>query len=507
MLKSSSWSYLGLFVAFLLTGNAVVSLVQDWQIVGLSLCLLAGMFTWKRFQARFQTPQPISRATLQQELKWVEQTIAKISDRTQRQQLLQQAEQIATSLQQNQFQIALFGKGSAGKTSVINTLLGKKAGLTAATIGTTKARAEYTYKSKENRCILLVDTPGTLEIGEGGRSRQALALEIAESSDLLIFVATADLTASEYQDLVKLSQLGKRIVLALNKTDQYSQVDRQVILAALTHSVAGMISGADIVSIAAQPSPIKVRQSSPDCTQPVQEWLEPLPPDVASLRTRIEQILSSELEQLLLKNTSQQIKALEQSAQAILKQIRRQLAEQLVIDRQWLTAATVFASPLPALDLFAGVAINTQLLIELSRLYDRSLSISQAKRTITILAQVLVKLGGVEVASAAIGSCLKTNAVTYAIGGSVQAISAAYLIHIGGMSYIDYLEQEPEIQASTDMIKTALSKFCQAKINQTNAQGSKFFKDFAQNFASSAINRISNRNSNSGELHISTFSS
>jgi uncharacterized protein len=485
MVKSSSWLYFGLVAVVLAAGNTIFDFANDWQPVGLSICLsvslLGGMAALRRFQSQSQSSQPISRSTLQQQLKQVEHAIAKISDITQRQQLLEQANQIAASLTQNQFRIAIFGMGSAGKTSVINALLGKNVGLTAPTIGTTKAREEYAYKSKENRRISLIDTPGTLEMGAEGRDRETLALELAQSSDLLIFVTPADLTVPEYQELVKLSGLGKRIILAFNKTDLYSPLDRQNILDSLTKHTAHLLSPQDIVAIAAQPQPIKVRQyTKVDAgnAQLDKEWLEPLPPEIAPLKTRIEQILSSEWEKLLLDNAHLQIQSLDRSVRDAIKQMRRQVAEQTVMRHQLLTAATVFASPLPGLDLVAGIALNTQLLIELSRLYEQSLSLGQAKRIVTVLAQILIKLGCVEVASAAIATCLKTNALTYAIGGSVQGLSAAYLTHIGGMSFIDYLEQEQPLQADAASIKNILSQLCQRQFAQTSAQGSKFLVDF-----------------------------
>jgi ribosome biogenesis GTPase A len=42
----------------------------------------------------------------------------------------------------------VFGTGSSGKTSVINALLGREAGNTAATIGTTTTEQEYPYESQ-----------------------------------------------------------------------------------------------------------------------------------------------------------------------------------------------------------------------------------------------------------------------------------------------------------------------------------------------------------------------
>ena len=91
--------------------------------------------------------------------------------------------------QARRFHVVVFGTGSAGKTSLINALLGRTVGRTEPTIGTTKGGEAFTYELEDvDGTVLLTDTPGLSEIGEAGGAREAEARDLAARADLLLFV-------------------------------------------------------------------------------------------------------------------------------------------------------------------------------------------------------------------------------------------------------------------------------------------------------------------------------
>ena len=484
--------------------NTLLSLEHDWHLLSISTLMIGGTLLFvnvrKSFASAIDQPTVIDRSYLFKELQQVQKAIAKIADPRNRTTLEQQAQQITSNLQKNHFQIVVFGTGSAGKTSVINALLGRKAGKTGAAIGTTIARQEYAYQgidfspvgitpiqgdSKVKRQISLLDTSGTQEMGAIGQQREIESLQVAQNADLMIFVTAGDLTNREYGELERLAGLGKRVILVFNKTDLYLPSDRENILAKLKERTQHFLAAIDVVAIAAQPSPIKVRQyaNAEDSghSDAIQEWWEDLPPDVTALKDRIETILSNEWEDLLIHNTHLQIKNLLQEINGTINDQRRQDAVTIVHRYQLIAATTVFANPIPAIDLLAGAAINTQMLIDLAKIYDRPLNFKQAQQFAMIIAQQLLQLGCIEIASSAIASCFKVNALTYAIGGSMQAVTGAYLTHIGGMSFVEYLEQQPETQSSPAMTN-ALQQICQKTFKAL--QGDRFFIDFANSISS-----------------------
>jgi small GTP-binding protein len=483
--------------------NALFSLEHDWHLLSLSTLMVGGTLLFVNVRQSLaeviEQPTVIDRSFLFKELQQAQKAITKIADISRRETLTEQAQQITSNLQKNNFRIVVFGTGSAGKTSVINALLGRKAGKTAATIGTTITREEYSYQGidfspvgitpihteKIKRQVSLLDTSGIQEMGEMGQQRELEAIKLAQNADLMVFVTAGDLTNTEYRELDRLASLGKRVILAFNKTDLYLPSDREYVMNQLKARTQQFLAAADIVAIAANPSPIKVRQyanaEAEASHEATQEWWENVPPDVAALKERIETILSNEWEDLLIQNTHLQIQNLLQEINGTINQERRQDANTIINRYQIIAATTVFANPIPALDLLAGAAINTQMLLDLAKIYDRPLNFKQAQQLATTIAQQLLQLGCIEIATSAIASCFKVNAITYAIGGSMQAVTAAYLTHIGGMSFLEYLEQQPESAINNPEASSALQNLCQKTFK--SLQSDRFFLDFVTNIS------------------------
>lgn len=513
ILSRKNW-LLGLgIVSVAAIANNLFALEHDWHVLSLTTLAIGGtmLFTNMRRSLANTVEQPteINRQYLYKELTKAETAIAKIADVNKRTVLQNQVQQLTDNLQKNYFRIVVFGTGSAGKTSVINALLGHKAGRTAATIGTTTVRQEYDYQGlvvspvginpvlssnlsavKQKRQISLVDTSGIQEMGLSGQQREQESLQVAQNADLMIFVTAGDLLNSEYQELEHLVSLGKRVVLAFNKTDLYLPIDRENILTKLKERTKSFLAANNIVAIAAKPSPIKVRQYANQSTdETLQEWWEEVPPDVNNLKERIESILSNEWEDLLLSNTQLQIENLQQEITGTINQERRQDAAVIINRYQVIAATTVFANPIPAIDLLAGAAINTQMLLDLAKVYDRPLKFRQAQQLALNIAQQLLQLGCVEIVTSAIASFFKINALTYAIGGSMQAVTAAYLTHIGGNSFVAYLEQQPQSAISDDVNK--LQQLCQSTFQ--SLQGDRFVMDFVSNTSSRISKHIVNQ--------------
>jgi uncharacterized protein len=89
------------------------------------------------------------------------------------------------------------------------------------------------------------------------------------------------------------------------------------------------------------------------------------------------------------------------------------------------------------------------MLVDVGNVYQQKLSLENAQSATGSIGKLIVKLGVVEIASQTIAGLLKTNAVTYIAGGTIQGISAAYLTHITGLSSIAYF-QEKEFESNAD---------------------------------------------------------
>ena len=185
-----------------------------------------------------ETPDKVAAVSLQA----TQQQVSQIEDEIARQALAARSQALAQRLEDQTFQIVVFGLGSAGKTALVNALLGEMAAPVAATLGTTQVAQTYrdgrTRTGYREQAILITDTPGLLEAGEFGETRAQQAKALATSADLLLFVIDNDLHRVEYEPLATLVSMGKRSLLVFNKSDRYLPEEKEQILAATARSHA-----------------------------------------------------------------------------------------------------------------------------------------------------------------------------------------------------------------------------------------------------------------------------
>ncbi|MEM9149677.1 MAG: DUF697 domain-containing protein [Cyanobacteria bacterium P01_F01_bin.3] len=264
-------------------------------------------------------------------------------------------------------------------------------------------------------------------------------------SDIVLFVTAGDLTQSELQHLHSLLQAGYRLHIAFNKQDQLIPADRQSVLQRIQTRVEDF--GVGVSAIAAQPNPIKVRRYQEDGT--LQESTEQPDTQLTLLTDKLTHLVENEAKQLVLTTALRQAKALKAEAQKLLNAQRKQRAMPIVEKMQWIAAGSAFASPLPSVDLLASTAINAQLVVDLGAVYGQAFSLEQGKKAATTLAELLVKLGLVELSTQAFGSLLKAHAATYVAGGAIQGVSAAYLTRTVGLSLIEFFEEQSTLPQET----------------------------------------------------------
>ena len=310
------------------------------------------------------------------------------------------------------------------------------------------------------------------------------SLEDVVGADVVMFLATGDLTDSEFQTVQSLMAQNHRVILALNKQDQYLPGDRPVILQQFHEKMQAILSPEDIVAIATQPAPFKVRQYQPDGS--VQERLEQPSADIAPLQERLNEILEQS-QSLVFATSYRQAQALNAQVQAEFNRIRRDRAQPIIEQYQWVAAAAAFANPVPSLDLLATATINTQMVMDLGKVYQQKFSLDQAKNVTVTLASQMMKLGLVELSTQAIAPLLKSNVLTYVAGGMLQGLSAAHLTQVAGLSLVEYFEDQvqsleagAEVRFKRDSLVQKLQAVFQA--NQRTA--------FLQTLVSQGMNRL-----------------
>jgi small GTP-binding protein len=131
-------------------------------------------------------------------------------------------------LQHGHLHIAVFGRVSTGKSTLLNTLIGEEKFAVSPLHGETKKSAMEHWSEIEAAGVFLIDTPGLDEAG--GEVREDMAKEVANRSDLVIFVLDSDITDSELQALKTLLAQGRPVVVTLNKSDLYTQQELDSLL-------------------------------------------------------------------------------------------------------------------------------------------------------------------------------------------------------------------------------------------------------------------------------------
>ena len=218
-----------------------------------------------------------------------------------RQSLQKERERVARELERGDLVVVVFGTGSSGKTSLIRALLRDIVGDVGAAMGSTSESQRYRLRLRGlDRGVQLVDTPGILESGLDGRSREQEARQHASRADLMIVVVDGDLRRGELEVVHSLSGLGKRLLLVLNKCDLRGEEEERRLLLLLRQRCAGWLQADDVIPTSACP------QSLP---RPGERPLQP-PPEIGLLVRRLAAVLHADGDELLADNILLQCKDL-----------------------------------------------------------------------------------------------------------------------------------------------------------------------------------------------------
>ncbi|WP_299489272.1 DUF697 domain-containing protein [Acaryochloris sp. IP29b_bin.137] len=315
-------------------------------------------------------------------------------------------------------------------------------------------------------CQFQKDPCAVTEIGSLSHSATLEISPAMMAADLILYVIQGDLTESEHQCLQTLQSLKQRVLVVLNKQDQYLPTQRLILQQKIQQRLQPWLSESDIVAVSAHPQAVKVRRFSEDGS--CQEDLEHPQPDLSGLVQRLDQVMAAEKEQLILFQAYQQTVTLRTQVQGALNGVRRQLASPIIERYQWITGATAFANPVPTLDMLAAAAISAKMVTELGSLYRLKFSLAQAQVVASTLATAMLKLGLVEVSTQALSSLLKGHHFTFVAGGLVQGVSTAHLTRVAGLSLIEHFQElsdlavaAPESNWDPEKLKQIVAKVFQ----------------------------------------------
>lgn len=342
-------------------------------------------------------------------------------------------------LQHGHLHIAVFGRVSTGKSSLLNALIGEQRFAVSPLHGETKKSSMQQWSEVEAAGVFLIDTPGLDEAG--GEVREELAKEVAHRSDLVIFVLDGDITDSERSALRTLLKQGRPVVVALNKSDLYTQSEREALLATVREKTVGLVQTEDVLAVAAQPRAQQVIEIDDDGNET--SSTREREPEIDDLRLRLWEIFENEGKTLAALNASLFAADLSDRVGVRMLHARREIGDRLVRTYCVAKGVAVAFNPIPVADLFAAAFIDVGMVVHLSKVYDLPISRREAGSLVSVIAAEAAALMGTVWALNIVSSALKvgTAGLSTIVTAGAQGAIAYYSTYVVGRIAAEYLSK------------------------------------------------------------------
>lgn len=422
---------------FLVTASAVWIV---WKLWG------ASIYKKRRRQRRDKNPSQLSHAQQQRELDENLKQIEALKTKTDGQEEINRqldplVRQVLEKREQQVLEIVAFGTISSGKSSVLNLLAGRNVFATDTRGGTTVTRNEIPWPGMDR--VTLVDTPGLGEVD--GESHVHIASESAKDADLVILVVDGPLRASEHELLDRLGKMEKRIVVCLNKVDWYSDQDREKLIGQIQHQTQPFVRAEDIVSIQAETGSRVRRRVQVDGSE-IEEQVD-VPPSIEPLADRMMVVLRQDGKELLAANLLLQSRGLVEKARNRVQESIDKKAWAIVDKYMWGAGGVAAINPFPIVDLAAGTAISSKMILDLAEVYQQKVDLETASQWLSEMGKNLVGFLGAQGATIAVtsvaASLIKTVPLAGTIaGGVLQGAVQALITKWIGAVFIEYFRNE-----------------------------------------------------------------
>ncbi len=333
--------------------------------------------------------------------------------------------------------LAVYGRVSTGKSSLLNALIGEEAFTVSPLHGETRRSSMQPWNEVQAGGVFLIDTPGLDEAG--GEDRELLAKEVAGRADLVIFVLDGDITETELTALKTLVSQGRPVVVALNKKDLFTTDELEALRRSICEKTDGIVDSTHVIAVAAQPRPQMVAEI--DAAGVEQLRKREREPDVEALRLRLWEILDAEGKTLAALNASLFAADLSDQVGRRILAARRELGDRLVRTYCVGKGIAVAFNPVPVADLFAAAFIDVGMVVHLSRVYDLPLSQKEAGSLVRVIIAEAAALMGTVWALHFVSSALKvgTAGLSTIVTAGAQGAVAYYSTYVVGQVAAEYL--------------------------------------------------------------------
>ena len=344
--------------------------------------------------------------------------------------------------------VSIFGNVSTGKSSIIKTLLPNADVLTDVRGGSTQEIKEYTWTSRSGDHLILTDLPGRSE-AEGYLDE--VVHDEAVRSQVVIYVTDSDLTRSQFNDILTLRSYGKPMIVALNKSDRFSDEEQKLLKERFEQQFKKEEQEAQkskrnlqLVFIKSGGTEEIIRIYPDGREVPV---LRPRQADVAALANALQEEIDAQSSVLETLRDASVFVLVKQKLDHEKVEFRQQKAEGIIRSSTRKAVLGALASVSPGTDLIIQGVLGTQMVKQLCDLYDvpiRKLDIDkffdfsqgQVKKSVPILLAVA-------------GNGMKAfPGVGTVTGGLTHAVAYGMIFDALGKAVAKTLEERGQLRAA-----------------------------------------------------------
>jgi GTPase Era involved in 16S rRNA processing len=255
--------------------------------------------------------------------------------------------------------IAVYGEVSSGKSSLVKALLPEVEIDTDPRAGTTSSIRHYSWQAASGDRVVITDLPGF------NLDDDSAAIEETRRAHLVIFLCDSDLTGSQVSRLTQLMTLRKPLVLALNKSDRYTEAELAALLSEISEKTG--LDESDVVAISTGGREEVIRMLGEDMEQ---RGSRDRQPEVADLLSSVQRHLDQDRELMESLRQTAVLTLASEKLEAARNRHREVQADELVSKYSRRAVIGALAAVAPGSDLVIQGVLATKLIRELSRLYD-----------------------------------------------------------------------------------------------------------------------------------------
>lgn len=271
-----------------------------------------------------------------------------------------------------QINIAFFGEVSTGKSSIIKALLPNAGVEISLRGGSTREIHEYLWQTEAGDRLLLTDLPGRNE-AEGYLDE--LARDEAVRAQIVVYVVDSDLSRSQFDDIQELYTFGKPLIIAFNKSDLYTDAEKQQLQTRIqshfmpttgeAHETPLLIPSVVFIQSGGLEEVVRVY---PDGREEIVQRQRKI--DVSALSSRLQTEIDNRIEWLDSLRDASVFSLVHSKLDETRASFRREQAEKIVRAGTRNAVIGALASISPGTDLIIQGVIGTRMVQELCKLYD-----------------------------------------------------------------------------------------------------------------------------------------